>query len=163
MLFRKGPIILAIFFVFLISFVLMLVCLRNWMRWVKKLSYTSQKTVSIKIIFMYRETHISCFVHTLYNSLSLSYITRQDHCGCVHFLQTLPTITANYLHRGAKWTTIKKCMPYTSGKEQYRIQHSASTYSAALLYTKGHINVLNIHALLNIKYQLMHELYTIIY
>jgi len=75
--FTKGPIILANFFVFLIiSFVLMLVCLRNFMRWVKKLSYTSQKIVLIKLIFMYRETPISCFVHTLFNFLSLSYITR---------------------------------------------------------------------------------------
>jgi len=90
----------------------MLVCLRNLMRWAKKLSYTSQKILSIKIIFMYREIHISFFVHTLYNSLSLSYITRQDYCGCVQFLQTLPTITANYLHRGAKRTTIKECMSH---------------------------------------------------
>jgi len=68
----------------------MSVCLRNLIRRVKKLSYTSQKIVLIKIIFTYRETHINSFVHTLYNSLSLSYINRQDYCGCVQFLHTLP-------------------------------------------------------------------------
>lgn len=63
----------------------MLVCLRNFMRWLKKLSYTSQKIVLIKLIFMYRETQSSCFVQTLYNYLSLSYITRQDFVAVFSF------------------------------------------------------------------------------
>ena len=63
----------------------MLVCLRTFMRWVKKLSYTSQKIVLIKLTFMYRETPVSYFVHALYNTLSLSYITRQDFVAVFNF------------------------------------------------------------------------------
>ena len=73
------------------------------MRGVNILSFTSDRRVFIQqITFVYRATQISRFVHTLYNSLSLSYITRQDYRGCVQFLHTLPTVTANYLHKGAK-------------------------------------------------------------